>query len=203
MDDSFRTLEKPAEGGYREKGSRFIAYGFPVMQENEVKSILAGIRKKYHDARHHCYAYRLGYRNEVYRVNDDGEPSGTAGRPIYGQIASNNLTNILIVVVRYFGGTLLGTRGLINAYRSATSDMLSRAIIVTRLVEVRLRVIFPYEMLSPVMKILKDEAVIPVTPVYEATCSMVLMVGEKLLDRLVGRLQTIPGLTCESLQIDD
>ena len=203
MDDSFRTLEKPAEGGYREKGSRFMAFGFPVKHEKEIKSILATIRKKYHDASHHCYAYRLGHRNELYRVNDDGEPSGTAGRPIYGQLVSNDLTNVLVVVVRYFGGTLLGTRGLINAYRSATLDMLSRAAVVTRLVEVKLRLIFPYEMLNLVMKILKDEAVSPDTPIYESTCSMVLMVREKSLNRLVGRLRTIPGLTCESLQIDD
>jgi uncharacterized YigZ family protein len=203
MDDSFRTLEKPAEGGYREKGSRFIAFGFPVKHENEIKSILAAIRKKYHDASHHCYAYRLGHRNELYRVNDDGEPSGTAGRPIYGQLVSNDLTNVLVVVVRYFGGTLLGTRGLINAYRSATLNMLARAAVVTQMVEVKLRLIFPYEMLNLVMKILKDEAISPDTPVYESTCSMVLMVREKSQSRLVGRLQTIPGLTCESLQIDD
>jgi uncharacterized YigZ family protein len=203
MDDSYRTLEKQAEGGYREKGSRFIAYGFPVMQESEIKIILGGIRKKYHDASHHCYAYRLGHRNEVYRVNDDGEPSGTAGKPIYGQITSNNLTNILIIVIRYFGGNLLGTRGLIHAYRSAVSDMLSRASVVTRMVEVRLRIIFPYEMLNPVMKILKDEALVPETPVYEATCSMVLMVREKKQNKLVDRLRAIPGLTCESLPIDD
>jgi uncharacterized YigZ family protein len=203
MDDTYRTLQEPAEGGYRDKGSRFIACGFPVMHENEVRSILAGIRKKYHDASHHCYAYRLGHRNEVYRINDDGEPSGTAGRPIYGQILSNNLTNILVVVVRYFGGVLLGTRGLINAYRSATSDMLSRARVVDRVAEGKLKVVFPYEALNPVMKILKEEAAVPETPIYTEMCSMYLKVRESSLNRLVGRLQVIPGLACESVQIND
>ena len=125
MDDSYKTLENPAEGIYREKGSRFLAFGYPVHNEEEIKIRVAALRKKYHDARHHCYAYRLGPAGETYRVNDDGEPSGTAGKPIYGQLLSNNLTNVLVVVVRYFGGTLLGTGGLITAYRSATSDMLA------------------------------------------------------------------------------
>ncbi len=126
MDDSYKTLESPAEGTYREKGSRFLAFGFPVQNEEEIRNILASLRKKYHDARHHCYAYRLGTTGEAYRVNDDGEPSGTAGKPILGQLLSNNLTHVLVVVVRYFGGTLLGTGGLITAYRSATADMICK-----------------------------------------------------------------------------
>ncbi len=203
MDDSYRTLEKPAEGVYRNKGSRFLAFGFPIRNEQEIKDILAGIRKKYHDARHHCYAYRLGSRNEVYRVNDDGEPSGTAGRQIYGQLLSHSLTNVLVVVVRYFGGTLLGTRGLINAYRISTADMLSGASIVTRLPEAGLKVNFPYEMLNPVMKVLKEEMLVPADPVYAGTCSMNLSVREAFMDRVTVRLRAIPGLICETLPISD
>ena len=203
MDDSYRTLENQAEGVYREKGSRFLAFGFPVKHENEIRDILTGIRKKYHDARHHCFAYRLGYRKETYRVYDDGEPSGTAGRPIYGQLVSHGLTNTLVVVVRYFGGTLLGKGGLMNAYRSAAMDMLSRSTIITRFVQVKLKMCFPYDVLNTVMKILKDEALIPGSPVYEASCSMYVMVREKSMNRLIDRLRTIPGLRYDSLQIED
>jgi len=203
MDDSYRTLEKPAEGVYRDRGSRFLAFGFPVRNEQEIRDILATIRKKYHDARHHCYAYRLGSRNEVYRVTDDGEPSGTAGRQIYGQLLSHSLTNVLVVVVRYFGGTLLGTRGLINAYRLSTADMLSGASIVTRLLEAGLKVQFPYEILNPVMKILKEEMLVPADPAYEETCSMTLSVREASVNRVAARLQAIPGVICETLPIND
>jgi uncharacterized YigZ family protein len=199
MEDSYRTIEKPAEGDYREKGSRFLAFGFPVENEEEIGIILTGIRKKYHDARHHCYAYRLGSRKDIFRVNDDGEPSGTAGKPIYGQLLSNDLTNVLVVVVRYFGGTLLGTGGLIVAYRSATANMLSHANLVTRHVEVKLNLSFPYEVLNNVMKILKDEALVPENPDYSTRCSMFVKVREGSLKSLVDRFQSIPGLHVESL----
>jgi uncharacterized YigZ family protein len=199
MEDAYRTIEKPAEGDYREKGSRFLAFGYPVENEEEVRAVLTGIRKKYHDARHHCYAYRLGIRKDTFRVNDDGEPSGTAGKPIYGQLLSNDLTNVLAVVVRYFGGTLLGTGGLIIAYRSATANMLSHAVVVTRHVEVRLNISFPYGVLNNVMKILKDEALVPGNPDYSTRCSMFLRVREGNLKKLADRLQAIPGLYVESL----
>jgi uncharacterized YigZ family protein len=126
MEDSYRTFEKPAEGFYRDRNSRFLAFAYAVESVEQVNEILALLRKKYHDARHHCYAYRINPEKEQYRMNDDGEPSGTAGRPIYNQLVSNNLINALIVVVRYFGGTLLGTRGLINAYKSAAGDAINK-----------------------------------------------------------------------------
>lgn len=191
--DSYLTIEKPAEGIYREKGSRFLAFGFPVEREEEVKEILTGIRKKYHDARHHCYAYRLGSRKDIFRMNDDGEPSGTAGKPIYGQLISHDLTNVLVVVVRYFGGTLLGTGGLIIAYRSATADMLSHAALVTRHVEVKIHISFPYTAMSQVMKILK-EALVQANADYGSECSMVLKVREGMLNRILDRLHAIPGI---------
>jgi uncharacterized YigZ family protein len=203
MDDSYKTLEGTAEGTYREKGSRFLAFGFPVQNEEEIRIIVAGLRKKYHDARHHCYAYRLGPTGETYRVNDDGEPSGTAGKPIHGQLLSNNLTQVLVVVVRYFGGTLLGTGGLITAYRSATADMLAHAKIIVRLVEIKLQLIFPYDMLNPVMRILKEESLSPSDADYDTMCTLVVKVRASSLDKLTGRIKIITGLRYESLKMDD
>jgi uncharacterized YigZ family protein len=199
MDDSYNTLENPAEGLFREKGSRFLAFGYPVYNEEEIKTRVAGLRKKFHDARHHCYAYRLGPKGETYRVNDDGEPSGTAGKPIYGQLLSNNLTYVLVVVVRYFGGTLLGTGGLITAYRSATSEMLQNARIVIRTVEVKVRLSFPYDMLNPVMKILKEESITPDEADYNSICTLVLKVRASSLEKITGRLIKIAGLHIETL----
>jgi uncharacterized YigZ family protein len=203
MDDSYKTLESPAEGTYREKGSRFIAFGFPVQNEEEIRTILASLRKKYHDARHHCYAYRLGPIGETYRVNDDGEPSGTAGKPVYGQMLSNNLTHVLVVVVRYFGGTLLGTGGLITAYRSATADMISHAKVIVRLVEVKVRLLFPYDMLNAVMKILKEESLSPGEADYNTMCTLVVKVRASFLDKLIGRVIMVAGLQYECLKMDD
>jgi uncharacterized YigZ family protein len=203
MDDSYKTIESPAEGVYREKGSRFLAFGFPVQNEEEIRDILAGLRKKYHDARHHCYAYRLGLTGETYRINDDGEPSGTAGKPIHGQLLSNNLTHVLVVVVRYFGGTLLGTGGLITAYRSATADMLSHANFVVRLVEVRVKLSFPYDMLNAVMKILKEESLSPGEADYNTMCTLVVKVRASSRDKLTGRLKMVAGLQYESFKMDD
>jgi uncharacterized YigZ family protein len=203
MDDSYKTLESPAEGTYREKGSRFLAFGFPLQNEEEIRTILAGLRKKYHDARHHCYAYRLGPNGDTYRINDDGEPSGTAGKPIYGQMLSSNLTQVLIVVVRYFGGTLLGTGGLITAYRSATADMISHAKVIVRLVEVKVRLFFPYDMLNAVMKILKEESLSPGEADYNTMCTLVVKVRASSLDKLTGRVKMVAGLQYESLKMDD
>ncbi len=203
MDDSYKTLEGPAEGTYRDKGSRFLAFGFPVKNEEEVRSIVASLRKKYHDARHHCYAYRMGPEGEHYRVNDDGEPSGTAGKPIYGQLLSNNLTQVLVVVVRYFGGTLLGTGGLITAYRSATADMILHSRIILRLVEVKMRLMFPYDMLNNVMKILKEESISPIDAEYNTTCSLVVNVRSSAVAKLNVRFKMITDLQIETLKMDD
>jgi uncharacterized YigZ family protein len=203
MDDSYKTLENPAEGIFREKGSRFLAFGYPVSNEEEIKILVAGLRKKYHDARHHCYAYRLGPHGEAFRVNDDGEPSGTAGKPIYGQLLSHNLTNVLVVVVRYFGGTLLGTGGLINAYRTATSEMLLHSRMIVRLVEVKVRLSFPYAMLNPVMKILKEETITPGEADFNSICTLVLKVRASSLEKFTGRVKMIAGLQYETLKMDD
>jgi uncharacterized YigZ family protein len=203
MEEPYRSLERPAEGAFRDRNSRFLAFGFPVKTAEEVNDILNSIRKKYHDARHHCYAYRLGSAKDTYRMNDDGEPSGTAGKPIYGQLLSHDLTDTLAVVVRYFGGTLLGTSGLINAYRSATENMLSHALIISKYVEDHFHITFPYEKLNAVMQILKNEGIMPLLPDYSSECTMNIAVKKNLSETLTASLSTIPGLVLESIQMKD
>lgn len=155
MADSYLTIAAKAEGIYKEKGSKFLAFAHPVESLDEVKELLEQYKKDFYDARHVCYAYMLGPDHEEFRANDDGEPSGTAGRPILGQINSNNLTNILVVVVRYFGGILLGTGGLIVAYKEATADAIQNAQIVERDVLHAHHLRFSYEEMNNVMKSLK------------------------------------------------
>lgn len=154
--DTYLTLASPAQGLYKEKGSKFLAFAYPVETEQEIKEIIEKLRKEYYDARHHCYAYVLGARQEIYRANDDGEPSSTAGKPIHGQILSYGLTNVLVVVVRYFGGTKLGTSGLINAYKTATNDALGQARTIEKIVMRQYELSFPYEQMNQVMRIIKD-----------------------------------------------
>ena len=156
MQDQYRSIAAPSEGLFKDNGSRFIALAYPVETEEEVKSIVAGLRKEYHDARHHCYAYRLGYKGDLWRASDDGEPSGSAGRPILGQIDSLGLSDILVVVVRYFGGIKLGIPGLIRAYKTSTADALSSAQIVDKIASRHFRLQFEYLSMNAVMKVLKD-----------------------------------------------
>jgi uncharacterized YigZ family protein len=154
--DAYSSIAAPSEGLFKDNGSRFIALAYPVETEEEVKTIVAGLRKQYHDARHHCYAYRLGYKGDVFRSSDDGEPSGSAGRPILGQIDSAGLSDTLVVVVRYFGGIKLGIPGLIRAYKTSTADALAHAQVVEKIAGKWLRVSFGYEAMNAVMKVLKE-----------------------------------------------
>jgi uncharacterized YigZ family protein len=154
--DTYQTIQSQATGIYKDKGSKFLSFAFPVETEDEVKTIVAKLKKDYYDACHHCYAYILGYHSEKYRENDDGEPSGTAGKPICGQLRSKQLTNILVVVVRYFGGTKLGVSGLIEAYKTATIDVLQNAKIIEKTVLKDHQISFDYEQMNAVMKIVKD-----------------------------------------------
>jgi uncharacterized YigZ family protein len=159
FEDTYKTIVAPSSGMYKEKGSKFLSFAYPVKTETEVKVIIEQLKKEYYDARHHCYAYILGYDKSAWRVNDDGEPSGTAGKPVYGQIQSNDLTNVLIVVVRYFGGVKLGVGGLVNAYKTAAKDALMNAEIVERTINEIYRLEFPYELINEAMKITKDYGV--------------------------------------------
>ena len=154
--DTYRSIAGPSEGLFKDNGSRFIALAYPVETEDEVRDIVASLKKEYHDARHHCYAYRIGWKGESFRANDDGEPSSSAGRPILGQIDSNGLSDILIVVVRYFGGIKLGIPGLIRAYKTSSSDAISNAEIVTKIASSRYSLNFGYMAMNDVMRMVKD-----------------------------------------------
>ncbi len=170
--DTFKSISGPSEGLYKEKGSKFLAFAYPVVSEEEVRTVLDRIRKEYYDARHHCYAYRLGLTGNVWRYNDDGEPSSTAGRPIYGQILSRELSDVLIVVVRYFGGTKLGVPGLIRAYKTAAADALDHARTVEKVASERYAVTFDYVAMDRVMRILKDMGIQPSGYTAEDACRM-------------------------------
>ncbi|MBR1785254.1 MAG: YigZ family protein [Bacteroidales bacterium] len=178
FDDTYRTLAAPSEGLYKEKGSKFLAFAYPVRSLDEVKVRLDSLRKDYFDARHHCYAYILGPRKDAFRMNDDGEPSGTGGRPIHGQLLSADLTDTLVVVVRYFGGILLGASGLANAYKTAARDALAHADIVYRTIDIRYRLRFAYEAMNDVMRLLKDYGLKPLEPDYGMECILAVAVRQ-------------------------
>lgn len=194
MDDTYKTIAAPSEGLFKDKGSKFISYAFPVCSEEEIREIIQIIKKDHHSARHHCYAWRLGHEKLHFRANDDGEPSNSAGKPILGQIQSNELTNILIVVVRYFGGILLGVGGLINAYRNAAQDALVQAEIVERVVEKRLLVEFGYGAMNDVMKIFKDEKLPQIDPRFDLNCTITTLVRLNDLIRVETSLKKVEGL---------
>lgn len=176
MEDTYKTIENKSEGYFKDKGSKFYAFAFPIKNEEEVKEILAHLKKEHHSARHHCYAWRLGTEDIQYRANDDGEPSSSAGKPILGQLLSFDVTNILIVVVRYFGGTLLGVSGLINAYRTAAAEALKNAEISARLIENRYELHFTYSELNEVMHIIKQENLNIENTQFAEKCSLVFSV---------------------------
>ena len=172
MTESFLTIAGPAEGEYKEKGSKFFAFAFPVKDEEEIKNNLGVLKRKYHDARHHCYAYALNPEGDNFRANDDGEPSHSAGDPILGQIRSFGLTNVLVVVVRYFGGTKLGVGGLINAYRTAAETALAKAIIKNVKVRINYKMTYVYECTNEVMRLLNTMDIIIENQKFEEKCSM-------------------------------
>ena len=188
MTDEFKTIAATSEGYYTEKRSKFLAFAHPVRTVDEIKELLAGYRKKYYDARHVCYAYMLGAERTEFRANDDDEPSSTAGKPILGQINSNELTDILIVVVRYYGGVNLGTSGLIVAYREAAADALAHATIETRQVEEVVKYSFAYPQMNDVMRIVKDMNPRIISQTYDNTCEIVLSIRKSEADQLRSRL---------------
>ena len=179
MADSYLTIEKYTEAIYKEKGSKFLAFAYPVTTQDEIKQILADLRKKYYDATHHCYAYILGFDKEEFRMNDDGEPSSTAGKPIYGQLLSNNLTNVLVVVVRYFGGTKLGVSGLIKAYKTSTQVCLESAVIVEKKVMRFYKITFSYDKMNAVMSFLKQINAQQKHHSFDMECSIEVLINEE------------------------
>jgi uncharacterized YigZ family protein len=199
-DDSYKSISSPSEGLYKEKGSRFISYAYPVSDQKDIKPFLESLRKEHHEARHHCYAWMIGKERTNFRVNDDGEPSGTAGRPILGQINSSCLTNVLIVVVRYFGGTLLGVSGLINAYRSAAASAISNAEIVNLTVQEYYELAFPYVSMNDVMKVLKEENVNQSDQIFDLSCTLRVNFRSSSKEKILGRLSRIDGLEYKYLE---
>lgn len=192
--DIYKTIEAPSEGIYTEKRSKFIAIALPVHSVDEVKALLETYQKKYYDARHVCYAYMLGHERKDFRANDNGEPSGTAGKPILGQINSNELTDILIIVVRYFGGIKLGTSGLIVAYKAAAAEAIAAATIVEKTVDEDITVWFEYPFMNDVMRIVKEEGPEIREQGYDTDCSMTLRIRRSLMPRLRARLEKVETL---------
>ncbi|MBF9252333.1 YigZ family protein [Pontibacter sp. 172403-2] len=195
MEDTYQTIVAPSEGLYKEKGSKFIALAYPVYSEEEVKELLAELRKQYYDARHHCYAYILGAGKSRYRANDDGEPNHSAGDPILGQIRSADLSNVLVVVVRYFGGTKLGVSGLINAYKTAAADALAHATLIEKYETALLQVYFAYPQMNEVMSLVKTYSLEIKEQLFELDCRLTLEVRKKLLEEVTARLEEMEAVT--------
>ncbi|MBR4046682.1 MAG: YigZ family protein [Alistipes sp.] len=195
--DSYKTIARPAETTYRQLSSKFLVYAYPVETEAEIKEHLDALRKRWFDATHHCYAWRLGPKGEQFRANDDGEPSSTAGKPILGQLLSQEVTNCLVVVVRYFGGTKLGVPGLIAAYKESTALVLSECEIVERTVDVVIDVSFSYIAMNDIMRIVKDMQPKVINQVFDNLCTMTLSIREGDSEQLIGRLEKVEGATVE------
>lgn len=189
FDDTYKTIDQPAEGTFKDKGSKFIAYAYPLLSENEVKAYLVKLRAEHTKAVHFCYAYRLTPDKSVYRVNDDGEPSGTAGRPILNALLSAGLTNILIVVVRYFGGTLLGVPGLINAYKTTAAEAIIAATIVEKTVNDVYEIKFDYLVMNDVMRLIKEEQLHILDQQFDNECRIKFEVRKSQLNRVLERIE--------------
>jgi uncharacterized YigZ family protein len=200
FEDIYKTIDEPSEGIFRDKGSKFIAYAYPFKDENKVKEIIAELKSMHPKARHHCWAYRLTPDRTIFRVNDDGEPSGTAGRPILNVLLSMDVTNIMVVVVRYFGGTLLGVPGLINAYKSATQEALQIAEIVEKTVNDVYEVTFDYIQMNDVMRIIKETEVIVLSQDFDTKCKITFEIRKLQVNEVIGRMEKIEGLTINYLR---
>ena len=195
MEDFYQTIEKESQGFFKDKGSKFYSFAYPVKNEDEVKEILARLRKEHHSARHHCYAWRLGTEEITFRANDDGEPSSTAGKPILGQLQSFNVTNTLIVVVRYFGGILLGVSGLINAYRNAAAAALKNAEIKQKTVNREIILDFTYNEFAEVMNMIKHENLAVIYTRLEERCNLAFSVRKSEIDKVTAVFRKIYGVS--------
>jgi uncharacterized YigZ family protein len=199
FDDTYKTIETASEGIFRDKGSKFIGYVYPIKSELEVKNLIAKLKVEHAKARHFCWAIRLTPDRSVFKLNDDGEPSGTAGRPILNTLLSVDVTNILVVVVRYFGGTLLGVPGLINAYKNATIEALKENNIVTKTVNELYQVNFDYLAMNQVMRIVKDEQLDIITQEFDTNCLIKFEVRRANLNQVLGKLEKVDGIEIKYL----
>ena len=194
FDYTYRTIEKPAESIFRDRGSKFLAFAFPVINETELKARLAILKNEHPKANHHCWAMRLTPDRSVFRLNDDGEPSGTAGRPILNTLLSHNLTNIAIVVVRYFGGTLLGVPGLINAYKTAAEEALKSATVIEKTVNDVYAIAFDYLQMNDVMRIIKDDGLHIAEQAFDNNCSITVTIRQIQVNQSLAKLSKIEGV---------
>jgi uncharacterized YigZ family protein len=199
--DTYKTIKSVSSGLFKDKGSRFVSAAFPVSAESEVRQIIEEIRREHHEARHHCYAYVIGSNNEIWRANDDGEPSGTAGRPILGQIRSFGITNTLIVVSRYFGGTLLGVSGLINAYRSAAEAALLNAEIIDHIIQECYEITYPYSAMNDIMRIIKEENIEQAGHSFDLECRITVHFRLSLRERIMTRFSRIEGFKSRFISV--
>ena len=200
FDDNYKTITSKSEGFYKEKGSKFISFAIPVTTEAEVKEFLEQTKREFHDARHVCFAYILGFDKSAYRMNDDGEPSGTGGRPIYGQLLSFDLTNTLVAVVRYFGGTKLGVSGLINAYKTAAKDALNNAEIVTLKITDVYEIIYTYPLMNDVMRIMKDENIEQISSSFGLECTITFQVPKNFSIKIYEKFSRLENLKINYLK---
>lgn len=197
---TYQTIEKASEGIYKEKGSKFLSFAIPISTESEAREIIKEYKKMYFDARHVCYAYMLSAERNQFKSSDDGEPNGTAGRPILGQINSKNLTNIIVIVVRYFGGILLGTGGLVTAYKEATIDVLNNAKLITKTVEKTIHLTFEYLKLNDVMKIVKDFNVLILHQNFDNKCQIELSISLSEINIFLSKLDKLQDINIRVIQ---
>ena len=202
VSDCFKSIAELSTGLFKDNGSKFLAFAYPVTTEEEIKGIIQGLKKEYYDARHHCYAYRLGHTGAIWRMNDDGEPSSTAGRPIYGQILSAELSDILVVVVRYFGGIKLGVPGLIRAYKTSTADAIANATIIEKIATEPYRIIFDYLQMNSVMKRLKDLGLTPTDQQFNLSCSLRVDVRLALIPSFLESFDKLEGCRIEKVEAE-
>lgn len=200
FEDSYKTLKGQSTGNFRDRGSKFIGMAFPVQTENEVKDIVKELKKKYFNATHHCYAYVLGFDKSAYRINDDGEPSGSAGKPIYGQLLSNDLTNILIVVIRYYGGTKLGVSGLINAYKTAAAEAIANGEIITKIVNESYEVKFEYAAMNDVMRLLKNDHIKQTKQEFDLQCKIEFSLPRSEAEKTINSLKKLDNVSISFIQ---
>lgn len=199
FDDTFRTITTATDGDFRDRGSKFLSFAYPIRSEADARTYLEALRKIHPKANHHCYAYRLGLDRNQYRANDDGEPSGTAGRPILNVLLSRDLTNVLVVVVRYFGGTLLGVPGLINAYKLATVAALDVATVMEKTVNEVYRLRFPFEQMNDVMRVVKEHQLTILKQDFDTACLLDLEMRRTLVEVVMGKLSKLAGVETKSV----
>jgi uncharacterized YigZ family protein len=194
FDDTYRTIEHPSEGVFRDRGSKFLAYAYPITSDAEIKGIVASLKAEHPKANHHCWAMRLTADRAVFKLNDDGEPSGTAGRPILNILLSKDITNVLVVVVRYFGGTLLGVPGLINAYKMATEEALTHAVIVERTVNDVYTISFEYLQMNDVMRLIKDADLTIHDQQFDNDCSIQIAIRKAQVNQVLAKLDKLASV---------